>query len=103
MPQPFDIQTIYQFLTMLLGGTTFVGFFVAWKSRKAQVEITEGNALQEMQKAYRNFVADQSLIIQSIKADHQKEVDDLKKEVQSLRQEIEKQKNQCKHCKTKAT
>lgn len=88
MPQPFDITPIYQLLTMLFGGTTVVGFVVAWKSRKAQVQITETNAVQELQKAYRDFIADQRA-----------EVEDLKKEVLRLRTELEQYKSQCKHCK----
>ena len=81
-------MTLPEILNLLLGGTTLTGFYIAWKTRNAQVQITETNAIQELQKAYRDFIADQRT-----------EVDELKKEVVRLRTELEQYKSQCKHCK----
>lgn len=81
-------MSLPEILNLLLGGTTITGFIIAWKSRNAQVQITETNAIQELQKAYRDFIADQRT-----------EVDELKKEVVRLRTELEQYKSQCKHCK----
>lgn len=79
---------LYQILSLLFGSTTLASLVVAWNSRKAQVQITESNALQEMQKAYRDFVSDQRA-----------EVDELKSEIHKLRQELQEYKSKCKHCK----
>lgn len=81
-------MAIPEILNLLLSGTTLTGFYIAWKTRNAQVQITETNAIQELQKAYRDFIADQRI-----------EVDELKKEVVRLRTELEQYKSQCKHCK----
>lgn len=80
---------LFEILSLLFGSTTVVSIYVAWTSRKAQVLITESNALQEMQKAYRDFVSDQRA-----------EVEELKAEIQKLRQELNEYKSKCKHCKT---
>ena len=76
-----------EILNIFLGGTTLVSSIVAWNSRKAQVLITDSTATQEMQKAYREFVADQ-----------RQEVADLKLEVQSLRSELNDYKIKCHAC-----
>ncbi|WP_417350323.1 hypothetical protein [Flavobacterium alkalisoli] len=81
-------MSLPEILNLLLSGTTITGFIIAWKSRNAQVQITETNAIQELQKAYRDFIAD-----------NRAEVEDLKKEVLRLRTELEQHKNQCRNCK----
>lgn len=75
-----------ELLNYLLGGATLTSAYIAFKSRKAQVQITESNALQEMQKAYSVFVAD-----------HRAEVIQLKAELDKLRNELNEYKNQCWH------
>ncbi|MEE1899592.1 hypothetical protein V1389_14680 [Flavobacterium rakeshii] len=77
-----------EILNFIFGSTTLASVYVAWSSRKAQVQITESQAIQELQKAYATFVQDTLQRNAEMKA-----------EIKSLRDELQGWKNKCQHCK----
>ncbi|KGO84431.1 MULTISPECIES: hypothetical protein [Flavobacterium] len=79
---------ISHLLNLFFGSTTLVSVYVAWSSRKAQVQITESTAIQELQKAYATFVQDTN-----------QRHTEMKTEISSLRLELQGWKNKCQHCK----
>lgn len=85
---------LLELLPIIFGGTTIIGFYIAWSTRKAQVQITESNALQEMQKAYREFVSDQQREYAELKL----KFEALEKEHLELKAEMVRQRKKCSHC-----
>lgn len=71
----------------LFGGTGIIAFLSERKKRKAEAQVTEANAVAEMQKSYTQFVQDTNAIIS-----------ELRKELESFKSDLKKYKDQCQKC-----
>lgn len=80
-------ELIIPIITALFGGTGVVSFIAAKRERKAQVQVTEASALQEMQKSYAQFVLD-----------NEKVIDGFRKELSEVKSELQQYKKQCGAC-----
>ncbi|AXG72935.1 hypothetical protein DVK85_01285 [Flavobacterium arcticum] len=80
-------MSVAEILNYILGGTSLASAYVAWVSRKSQVQLAETNVLVKMQAAYKTFVADQ-----------QKEYEELKKEFELVKKKLAEYESKCKHC-----
>ncbi len=50
-------MTLSEIVTLGLGGTNLVQFYLAWQSRKSNVKGTEADAMAKMQEVYDKFTA----------------------------------------------
>ena len=95
------MELLTTLLPYIIGGAGIVGLYVSWNSRKAQVQITESNALQEMQKAYETFVTnnrEQYADLMKDNAELKAKLEMLEAKHKVLQEEFDKQKNKCRLC-----
>ena len=77
----FVIQHLDAIVTAVIGGAS--GWFFTRKQQAAEVKVTEGNALEGMQRAYDKLVEDMNAKFEELKKDNA----DLKAEVEHLHTE----------------
>ncbi len=74
-------------LPVLLGAGGVVSLLIARKERKAAANLSNTNAVDIMQKVYRQFVKDTAL-----------EINELKEEIKMLRKVVENYRSTCSGC-----
>lgn len=67
-------------LNYVLGGTSVVSLYIAYKSRKSEIKKAEANALEALQNVYTKMVLDT-----------ERRFDEMRREIDSLREK-------CRHC-----
>lgn len=77
------------FLSFALGGglTAVVAAYIAFKTRKAEIEKIEASALQMIKDNYREFVEDNDRMIQK-----------LRDELREVYKRLEEYEKRCKNC-----
>jgi len=71
----------------VFGAGGFMSLMLARKERRANVDLTDGNAIKVMQAVYKEFAKDTAL-----------EIGQMKEEIRMLREVIKKQQTDCAAC-----
>jgi hypothetical protein len=81
-------------LNYLLGSTTLVSIYVAWKSRNSEIKKAEASALENMQSVYDKFTAQTEQRFEQM----QKIIDTQSEEIRALKGALLSSKNKCTEC-----
>jgi len=71
----------------VFGGGGLISLILARKERRANIDLTDGNAVKVMQEVYKEFAKDTAL-----------EIGQMKEEIRMLREVIKKQQIDCAAC-----
>jgi peptidoglycan hydrolase CwlO-like protein len=80
-------MNLSEILNYLLGSTTLVTIYVAWRSRKSEIKKAEANALETIQSVYDKFVRDTD-----------RKIEQMRDEIHSLKAEVQEYKRKCGNC-----
>lgn len=88
------IENITLLLNYILGSTTLVSIYIAWKSRKSEVKKAEAIALENMQTVYDKFTAQTDKKFEEMQA----LINQQAEEIKNLKSQIKDNEKRCKNC-----
>ena len=88
------IEQITLLLNYILGSTTIISIYIAWKSRKSEVKKAEAIAMENMQTVYDKFTEQTNRKFEEMQSLINKQAEEIK----TLKSQIADNEKRCKQC-----